>query len=302
MQYIIDMEIHEIEKILKDTQYGSFIGAFQKVVLKDFVYPELFKIGNEDLGYFALKIRDKRETNFKDSIGCIKIAKDVDNFINVNTGDIENDNYVIAISKWLNGKQPIDNDRDKMPVFFSRLATLNKNNIVGGPYTSMYTYGRYFYTANELIDWEINYHKKFFFESMDAKRISEVLGILKRGLACIINEDMNCGNLFITDVEDYKITDTEWIIKGINLYQFQHINYFGFDEKTWYNITDEAKGCYEAYFCTLGLSNAEANEQIKAMELLSVLRTNTFLKDSKKDNDEEIERRIKLVMDKDKFI
>ena len=132
--------------------------------------------------------------------------------------------------------------------------------------------------------------------------MTEVLEVLKHGFTCIINEDMNCGNLFITDDEEYKIIDTEWIIKGINLYQFQHINYFGFDEKKWYNITDEAKDCYEAYFCALGLSNAEANEQIRAMELLSVLRTNTFLKDSKKDNDEEIGRRIKIVMNKEKFI
>jgi len=296
------METQEIEKILKGTQYEPFIGTFQKVVLKDFVYPTLFKIGNEDLGYFALKIRDKKETNFKDSIDCIKIAKDVDNFINAITGDIENENYVIAISKWLNGKQPIDNDRDRMPLFFSRLATFNKNNIVSGPYTSMYTYGRYFDTVNELIDWEINYHKKFFFESMETKRIMEVLEVLKCGLACIINEDMNCGNLFITGDGKFKIVDTEWIIKGINLYQFQHINYFGFDEKTWYNITDEAKGCYEAYFGTVGLSNAEANEQIRAMELLNVLRINTMLKDSKKDDDAGIEKKIKIVMDKYKFI
>jgi len=296
------MEIFEVEKILKGTQYESFIGTFQKVELKDFVYPTLFKIGNEDLGYFALKIREKKETNFKDSIDCIKIAKDVENFINVNTGVIENDNYVIAISKWLNGKRPIDNDRDKMPVFFSKLATFNKNNIVSGPYTSMYTYYRYFDTADELIDWEINYHKKFFFESMETKRITEILEILKRGITCIINEDMNCGNLFVTDDKQYKIIDTEWIIRGINLYQFQWINYFGVEEKAWYMVTEEAKECYEAYFGTLGLSNAEANDQIRAIELLNVLRINTYLKDYKKDNDEEIERRIKTVMDKDKFI
>ena len=296
------MEICEVEEILKGTQYEPFIGTFQKVELKGFVYPTLFKIGNEDSGYFALKIKGKKETNFKDSIDCIKIAKDVENFVNINTGVIENENCVIAISEWLNGKQPIDNDRDKMPEFFSKLAALNKNNIAGGPYTSMYVYNRYFDTANELIDWEINYHKKFFFESMDTKGITEVLDVLKRGITCIINEDMNCGNLFITDDEEYKIIETEWIIRGINLYQFQHINYFGFDEKTWYNITDEAQKCYEAYFGALGLSNAEANEQIRAVELLSVLRTNTCLKDFKKDNDEEIAKRIETVMGKEKFI
>ena len=94
--YITNMEILEIEEILKGTQYESFIGTFKKVVLRDFVYPTLFKIGSEDLGYFTLKIRDKKETNFKDSIDCVKIANDVENFVNVNTGVIENDNYVMA--------------------------------------------------------------------------------------------------------------------------------------------------------------------------------------------------------------
>jgi len=296
------VEICEVEEILKGTQYESFIGTFQKVMLKGFVYPTLFKIGNEDLGYFALKIRDIKETNVKDSINCIKTAKDVENFVNVNTGVIENDNYIIAISEWLNGKQPIDDNRNKLPLFFSKLATFNKNNIVGGPFKPMYLDTKYFDSANELVDWEINYHKNFFFKNMDIKGITEILKTLKCGITCIINEDMNCGNLFITDEEKYKVIDTEWIIRGINLYQFQWINYFGFDEKAWYNITEEAKGCYEAYFGTLGISSAEANEQIRAIELLSVLRTNTFLKDFKKDNDGEIGRRIEIVMGKERFI
>jgi hypothetical protein len=296
------MEIQEVEELLKGTQYEPFIGTFQKVVLKDFVYPSLFKIGNGNLGYFALKIGDNRGKNFKDSINCIKIAKDVESFVNINTGTIETDKYTIVVSQWLKGRQPLDFDRDKMPVFFSKLATLNKNNIVNGPYSSIYLDYKYFNTASELIDCEIKNHKKYFFENMDIKRIMEVLENLKHGIACIINEDMNGSSAFITENEEYKIIDTDWIIRGINLYQFQWINYFNFSEKAWYNITEEAKDCYEAYFSTLGISNEEANEQIRAVELLSVLRENSYMKESGKDNDVEIERQIKIVMEKDKFI
>jgi len=296
------MEICDVEKMLNRTQYESFIGTFQKVILKDFVYPALFKIGNENSGYFALKIRKKDTKNFTDSINCIEIANDIENIINKNTGIIEKENYILTISEWLNGEQPTDNNRDKLPVFFSKLATFNKNNIVGGPYTSMYLDYYYFDNANDLINWEINYHKKYFFENMDIKKITGKLEYLKRGITCIINEDVNCGNLFITDDGKYKIIDTEWIIRGINLYQFQHINYFGFDERKWHNITDEAKECYEAYFETLEINNAEANEQIRAIELLNVLRENTYLKYRKKDNDKEIEKRIKIIMEKEKYI
>ena len=296
------MEIQEVEELLKNTQYEPFVGTFQKVVLKDFIYPSLFKIGNENLGYFALKIRDDfLRINLKDSIDCIKIAKDKENFINENTGIIETDKYTIAISQWLNGSQPLDFNRDKMPVFFSKLATLNKNNILNGPYSSIYSDYKYFYTVNELIDYEINNHKKYFFEKLDTKIIMEVLENLKRGISCIINEDMNGSSAFITDNKEYKIIDTDWIIRGINLYQFQWINYFGFNEKAWYLITEEAKDCYEAYFKTLGISNEEANEQIRAVELLSILRENSMLKQSKKDNDVEIEKQIKIVLGKNNF-
>ena len=296
------MEICEAEKILEGTQYEPFIGAMQRVTLKDYVYDDLFKMGNENSGYFAVKIRKKDTKNFVDSIDCLKIANDIEGLVNLNNGIIENEGYLLTVSEWLNGKQPIDDNRDKLPLFFSKLATFNKNNICGGPYTSMYLDSKYFNSADELVDWEINYHKKFFFEKMDEKKITAILKNLKHGITCIINEDMNCGNLFITDDKKYKIIDTEWIIRGINLYQFQHINYFGFDEKNWYNITDEAKECYEAYFGTLGINRTKANEQIKAMELLNVLRINTFLKYGKKDNDKEIMKRIETVMDKERYI
>jgi thiamine kinase-like enzyme len=296
------MEIYEVEKILSGTQYEPFIGSLQKIAFKDFVYNDLFKIGNEYLGFFVLKLRKKDTKNFIDSINCIKIAKDIENIINKNIGVIEKENYILTISEWLNGEQPTDNNRDKLPIFFSKLAALNKNNIVGGPYTSMYLDYNYFDNAGELIDREINYHKKYFFENMDIKGIIEILENLKHSITCIINEDMNCGNLLITDDGKYKIIDTEWIIRGINLYQFQHINYFGFDKRNWHNITDEAKECYDAYFETLGVNNVEANEQIRAIELLNVIRENTYLKYRKKDNDKEMEKRIKMVMEKEKYV
>jgi hypothetical protein len=52
----------------------------------------------------------------------------------------------------------------------------------------------------------------------------------------------------------------------------------------WYNITDEAEECYRAY------------------ELLSVLRKSTYLKYNKKDAEKEIERRIKIITGKNRFI
>ena len=296
------MEIIEAEELLNGTQYQAFIGSLQKITLKDHVYDKLFKMGDNHLGYFVLKIRNHDEQNIIDSINNLKIIKDTEGLINKNIEVFEKQNYILAISKWLNGKQPINNSRDELPMFFSKLAVLNKNNIIGGPYTSMYLDWNYFSSTDELIDWEINYHRNYFSEKMDSKAIMEVMANLKHGMPCIINEDMNCGNLLVTDDGKYKIIDSEWIVKGINLYQFQHIDYFKFNERNWYTITDEAKECYEAYFGTLGVNNDEANEQIRAIELLNILRENTFWNHSGKENDAEIERRIRVVLGKDRFV
>ncbi len=95
----IIMEICEAEKILNGTHYEPFIGSLQKITFKGYVYNDLFKIGNEESGYFVLKIREKDAVNFIDSINCVKIAKDTENIINKNIGIIEKEHYIASISE-----------------------------------------------------------------------------------------------------------------------------------------------------------------------------------------------------------
>jgi hypothetical protein len=288
------VETKEAEKFLINTQYEKFIGYFQEVELKNYLYKNLFKIGNEALGYFALKIRDVGQKNVMDSIEILSALKDPENIVNKNIDKIVRDGYIIMISDWLDGIQPIDGNREYPPLFYSKLAYINKRNISDGPFTSMYSDGKYFETIGALVDYETGYHKEYLYDLKNLKEIMEVLQNLKNGLACIIMEDMHPGNLFITNDKHYKFIDTEWMIRGINLYQFEKIDYFGFEEKAWYTITDEA------------------NEQIRAFELLQVLRKNIYLKfcDGQNDhgqngpgnNDKEIERRIVEIIKKEKFI
>jgi len=297
------METKDIENLLKNTRYEQFIGHFQQIEFKEFAYENLFRIGNDKIGYFSLKIREKTKKQVSDTIKCLSVLNDNEEFINKIIDIFENNNHIIMISKWLNGVQPIDNNRNLLPSFFEKLANLNKQNIVNGPYTSMYLDNNYFETTDELIDWEINYHKQYLQglnEEID--EIIKYLKILKLGLSCIILEDMNTGNLLLTNDGKYKFIDTEWIMRGINLYQFEKIDYFNFEGKQWYNITDEAEECYRAYFNTLGIKDDEANEQIRAYELLSVLRKNTYLKHLKRDEEKEIGRRIKIIKEKNQFI
>jgi len=296
------MEINEVENLLINTQYEQFIGNIQKVELKKNIYSDLFKMGNDKIGYFSIKIRKNTEKQVIDTINCLSEINDQENFINKIINHFEKDNYIIMISEWLKGIQPIDNNRDLLPLFYEKLAYLNKQNIVKGPYTSMYADGKYFDTTSDLIDWEINYHKQYIKSIVEIDELLKYLNNLKHGISCIILEDVNTGNLFLTESGKYKYIDTEFIMRGLNLYQFEKMDYFCFEGKEWYNITDEAKECYKAYFNMLRTKDDEANEQIRAYELLSVLRKNTYLKYLKKDDDNEIVRRLKIIIETNKFI
>ena len=282
------MEIGELEILLKNTKYEKFIGFIYQIELKNHIYKDLFKVGNENAGYFVFKIRNSNSKDVVESIEILKTLNDPEDFINKYNDIIEKDGFLIMVSNWLNGVQPIDNNRKYLPGFFSKLAQLNKKNTAKGPFTSMYADGNHFNTINELIDYEINYHKNYFKDIIDTKYILEILSTLKRGTATIILEDMNTGNLLVTDKGKYKFVDAEWIINGLNLYQFEKMDYFGFEERKWYKINEESKECYTAYFETLGVKLEEANDQIRAFELLQVLRKNTYLKYFGMGNDDEI--------------
>jgi len=296
------MELMELELLLKDTKFEKFIGNISSVEAHGNIYKNLYKTGNENLGYFSLKIYENNNKYINESIKNMKIIIDKDNFINKYKDIICKDNHIIIISDWLNGFQPTIKNREYLPKFFQLLGVFNKQNIVKGPFTSMYVDYKYFDEIEDLINWEINYHKNYMQHIIEMKQIEKILEYLKKGFSCIISEDMNTGNLLITDDGKYKIIDTEWVIKGLNLYQFEKINYFGFENNEWYNITEEAKECYSIYFDALGIKNEEANDQIRAFELLQVLRTNTYNRKYLLSDNEEIIKRIKIVMDHDNFI
>jgi hypothetical protein len=67
------MDIKELEILLENTTYSSFIGHIKNVGLKNYTYKDLFKIGNETLGYFSLKIRKRNNKNITKTERRIKV-------------------------------------------------------------------------------------------------------------------------------------------------------------------------------------------------------------------------------------
>jgi len=88
------MEIKDIENILENTNYEQFIGSFQSIELKNCVYKNLFKIGNDKSGYFSLKIRENTEKQILDTINYLSVLNDRENFVNKIIDVIEKDKYI----------------------------------------------------------------------------------------------------------------------------------------------------------------------------------------------------------------
>jgi len=266
----------DLVSLLTGTPYEAIAGTARPVTLKGHTYQDLFRIGSDESGYYAVKLRpaDKRHVN--ESIRCLDSISDPEHLIATYSTVLVKDDTTILVSEWVEGSQPFQDSRGTLPEFFRRLAAFNQHNPSNGPFTSMYADGHYFKTLTGLVNAEIDYHLGFFDVQEYRSIVVEAMQPLKRGLACITFEDTNPGNMFVTIDGRYVLIDTEWLHPGLNLHQFDHMNYLRFREPKWYDITDEAEACYSAYFSELGIGANEANAQIRAFELLAVLRANTY--------------------------
>jgi len=297
------MELPGLADLLARTPYGHLAGTARHVSLKGFGYPDLFRIGREGEGGFAVKLRPAGQANIEDSLACLAARRDPDGLIQDYAGTFVVGEWRILVSPWLEGGQPIDSGREALPRFFGLLARFNRENLCGGPYTTMYADGRRFDVIGELVDWETDELLAAAGEDFPAREAREVLGGLKRGMGCLVNEDVNTGNMFLTESGRPLFIDTEWFHRGLDLHQFEHLNLLGFNERHWYNITDEARDCYAAYFEALGTRPGEANEEIRAWEMLAVLRQAAYWRWKKAETMyPEAERRARVVLDRPAFI
>lgn len=277
--------------------------SIDPVTQNGFTYPDLFRVVVDGVGVFAVKLRHKSQAHVADALACLASVSDPESLLNRYLYVLESGDHSILVSQWIDGIQPHNGRRDTLPEFFEKLARFNAANQVSGPYTSMYADGRHSDSIATLVDSELDYHRRYLGDVSLGNEITEALQPLKRGLACVVHEDMNTGNMILAGDGRHVFIDLEWVHKGLNLHQFDHMNFFGFREPDWHNITDEAAECYRAYFSALPMSSQEANDQIRAYELLAVIRQNTYWRYFEKtDMYEQTPIRLERVMGQDRFV
>lgn len=247
------------------------------------MYKDLFKAITNTGILYAIKIRDLSRKHVSDSIKYLSEMNDVENIILKNEDVIISDGKYICISKWIQGIQPIETNRETIKHFYSILAKFNKANISAGPYTSMYLDGRKFYSIEELVVTEFNECISGYYGKHNINNIQNIVTNICLGFGCLILEDMNTGNMIVDQNGEYYFIDTEYLTAGINLYQFDHINLFNLDEIKWYNITNEKDDVLNEYFSIVCNDSEIIKKQIIGFSMLKVIRKTAFLNWKKED-------------------
>lgn len=269
--------MEKIYNYFRNTKYEDVFIKIENVTLQGHLYNDLFKAYMKTGKVYAIKIRDLSNKHVQESIRYLSEMNDVENSIVKNEDVLISDDKYICISKWIHGVQPIDTNRDKIKIFYSMLATFNKNNLSNGPYTSMYLDGKQFLSIEELVITEFNGYISGYNGKHNKLIIQNSVKNICLGFGCLILEDMNTGNMIIDQNENYHFIDTEYLTAGINLYQFDHINLFNLDELKWYNISNEKDDVLKEYFKIICDDFSKIKKQIAGFAMLKLFRNIAFL-------------------------
>jgi len=268
--------MENIIELLKHTSLNQDNIQIQHICMQGYTYDNLFKLISNGKSY-SIKVRNLNDWNIRESLYCLNIMIDENNFIHTYCEVIKTNNSILLISEWIEGNQPIEKNREDIKHFFKNLGRFNKTNICDGPYTSMYLDGIQFSTIDEMVETELNQHLVYYKGKHSIKDIRRSVLGLCAGIGAIINEDMNTGNMIIDNEGNYKILDTEYLLRGLNLYQLDHVNFLRTEKSSWSNITNEAKESLYLYFKELGTNSFDITNQLQAYYLMSELRKLSYL-------------------------
>ena len=114
----------DLRRLLDGTPWSRLAGTADPVSLQAFQYADLFRIGDDSSGRYAVKLRPAEQSNIADSLRCLAARIDPAGLIQDYQDAFQVDGWWVLVSPWVEGRQPIKGGRDKLPLFFSRLAAL----------------------------------------------------------------------------------------------------------------------------------------------------------------------------------
>ncbi len=270
------MNQQEIFAILRNTPNLPHIHELSEIRHDGHPCKGIYRGHSQDSS-FSIKIRKHYDPLTQSSISALEEVEFNPELYSPYLHIIEAESNLILIKEWELGKTIDRSVEQFLPEYFAKLARFNIRNVSDGNYISMYADGRFASSISDLISHEIKYHLGFWKDEISKRNILELIEPLYSGFGCIISEDNNLANLIFTENRQIRLIDLDWIQRGPNLYQFDRFSFFTKERKNRHSIYGAlAKECYAAYFSEMSGSISQANDQIRAIEVLSVLRKNTY--------------------------
>lgn len=189
---------------------------------------------------------------------------------------IQSEGGALAVLEWVPGSTLRETSQDELPVFFDRLAQWHMANAVRNPLYSRYTDCEY-RSIGEFLDGEVDYHLGILGLHRQEKACSDILEPLTSGFTTYIHGDVHTGNIVRRPDGSFALLDPEYLHVGCNYLDLDYIDWWGIepDPAPWWIIKEQARASVSAYFAALEITPSDIPAIMKAVCLISSLRSHT---------------------------
>jgi hypothetical protein len=204
----------------------------------------------------------------------------------------------IAVLEWIPGSTLREANQDELPLFFDRLARWHKGNAGTLPLYSRYT-DREYSSIAEFVDGELECHLAILGLCDQEKSCRDILEPLTSGIATYTHGDVHSGNIVRRPDGGFALLDPEYLHAGCNYLDLDYIDWWGIepDPAPWWVIKDQARESVAAYFAALGVDARGIPAIMKAIRLLSALRSHTNSVQFRTGDSDQAQARVRLVLD-----
>jgi hypothetical protein len=186
------------------------------------------------------------------------------------------DGGMIAVFDWVTGATLRDAAGHELPSFFSHLAKWHQGNAGLGPVHSRFTQCDYGTLVDFLTD-ELDYHLRHIKLNFRNEAIYSLIKPLSLGFPTYIHGDVHPGNIVQCENGHFVLLDPEYLHVGCNYLDLDYVDWYGVevDPPPWWVIKEQAKESAASYFNALGVASELIPAIMKAVCLLTALRSHT---------------------------
>jgi hypothetical protein len=184
----------QIKRILVEKGNYPTNCSLEEISINDRALENIFKL-NSGNQLEVVKVRDLEAPGLKDALQNLEHMNDSENIMLKPKRIIETDKVLIWINPWIEGRRISDSEPELLKNFFKALARFNKANPVTSSFTSMYLDGRRFSDMHALIEAEVHQLLEYWLEPELLPEIHSALEALHNAMPCLIQEDLNLGNI-----------------------------------------------------------------------------------------------------------